>query len=313
MTEILAVLIALNALVACGRGRGRARPEAMPASVDDTRLHAEAVERFARFLDDGQVVSRVGDAPEHVGDSLIWTGVAIGALPCDAAAPLVARLTERLEANGGLLVRYEPLPEDKVGGGEITMDGETGLYFGLGRYVTRCGVPDRLAAAWRLRQDAQAAAGGRLHPNVTSIMPDQFTFTRDAVSYALGIRGEPSVDRLYVLEQEIAAWMVATVRERAACYRLNLGYLHIAAVEAMGYRVSDVGRLTLCAATGSAGIATWDHWCGRGGLSEFVEAFEWNRFEFKHQRCAYEEPDGREGLETPALDLILALSILHAL
>ncbi len=247
---------------------------------------------------------------QRVGDSLIWTATAIGVLPCEDAARLVDRLVLRLEQNGGLLVRYEPLPAEYADGNEISFDGETGVEFGLARFLTRCGDAadrGRLAAAWRLRLDAVAAAGGHLHPNVDATVPGAFKLTGDALAHELGLGGAPARDRHLAFEAEAAAFIGATVLARASCFRLNLAYEHLSALEAMGFSSSGPGRQALCAATDGVGVLTWDHWCGRPGLEAYAAEFH---DDTRLQRCDYQGAENDE-FAGPGVHYLWALRILY--
>jgi len=271
-------------------------------------MYQGAVDRLVgEFLEDSQVVSRkVDGSAEHVGDSLIWTGVAIAVLPCDKAEPIATRLAQRIVDQGGELRRFEPLPQEYVGGREISFDGETGVYFGLARFVRRCNGATRIKPAFALRQSYVDRFEGRLHENSSAFVPDEFTFTRDAISHSLGLRGAPSRDRLLILEQQIAGWLTSVKLAKSACFRANLAWLHIRAIEELGYSISDQGRWAICESQRGLGLAHWSAWCGDAeALDAFVAGFQWNEYEFAHQRCpAWEAPDGKEGLKTPGLDYL---------
>lgn len=309
-------LLLTTAIILAGCQKPKDTPPLADPTLEAKDLYAYYSERLSRdFLEDGQLISRdPSGAAEHVGDSLIWTGVAVGVLPCDKASGMAERIARRLVDNAGELVRFEPLPEEFKGGNEVSFDGITGVYFGFSRLFLRCGYDASYESAFRARQSYTEGINGRLHRNVAQTIPSQFTYAEQLLQSRMGLAGEPSKDRLYVLEQEIAAWMLAVKTNHAACFRANLGWMYIAIVEALGQEISPIGRRSICSASNGLQLPQIDNWCGRGGMHEFVDSFVENQWEYKLQRCSgWEgEADG-DGLSTPSLDLLLALTELYKL
>ncbi|HYF59230.1 MAG TPA: hypothetical protein VEA81_09755 [Burkholderiaceae bacterium] len=309
-----AVLLALFAAGGCAHAP-RTAPPGAPADGAVERYRAGVARLVAGHLDDGQVVSRNADgAAAHRGEALIWTWTLIGTLGCEDGAPLLARALERLRSNSGALYRYEPLPDEYVGGNEVSLDGEIGYWYGVARRLARCPADrELLAEAWQLRQAAVDGAGGRLHPNVAQSAYAELSAVRDQVAYALGLRGEPAADRLEVLGGQLAAWAGAVAAAKAPCYRWNLAWLLVRTLEAAGRSLPGGGRNAFCAVTAGGDVPTVDHWCGRPGLAEFLAGYVANSWEYRFQRCgAWEAPDGA-GLATPGLDELVALRELYVL
>lgn len=310
---MLRFIVVVLALVACGRAEDP--PEEIPAEEAAKARYASAVSRMlVNFTELGQVVSRDAETwePKHLGDSALWSWTAIGVLGCGEGYQTMQLAAARLRAKDGYLLRYLPLPAEYEGGNETSLDPEIGYWFGTASRWRRC-PDDRagLAEAWVLHEQAIDRAGGHLHPNVAASVPVGLDAVRDAVGAAMGLGAAPDGSRIEFLGAELAAWVKATLIARQPCYRLNLAWTAIRALEEAGGAMTAGGRNAFCAMTAGAGIATVDHWCGRGGLQEFVDGFEPNAWEVKHQRCpAWEAPDGG-GLETPGLDLIVAMRELH--
>jgi len=242
----------------------------------------------------GWVVSRWSDGPiEHTGDSLLWTGMAMGVLDCERGSVPEKALLDMLEETGGYAYRH---PREAAR--EPSLDGHLGLYWGIAHRVSRC--PDS-AHVW-----AQALAA---HKPVNVNIP--FTKVLDSVKYQLGLAPRPTGTA--TLTDSIAAWAYGVVLTKASGYRIHLGFLALETLEATGAGLPAAARSKFCAATGGAGMATVDHWCGRGDLVSWIQKFESDRFEFSHQRAAWESPDGKPGLETPGLDLIVAIATAYQL
>lgn len=310
MRHALCLLLAV--IAACGRAEDR--PDPLPGDDAVRARYSAAVMRMLSLTENDQIVSRTTEGEvRHEGDSLLWTWTAIGVLGCGEGYQLMRAALARLRFGAGYHVRYLPLPAEYVGGNETSLDPELGFYFGVASRWRRC-PEDRaeLAEAWVLREQAVDAAGGRLHPNVAAMVPAGLDAARDQVGAAMGLGAEPAPERLELLGFELSAWAKATLISRQPCYRLNLAWTAIRALEEAGGALPGRWRDAFCGATAASGVATVDHWCGRAGaLERFVAEYEPNAWEYALQRCpAWEQPDGA-GLETPGLDLIVAMRELY--
>jgi len=311
--RIRAALVAALCLLA-GCGEAMDRPGTLPGDdVARARYVAASDRLLERFTDLGQVVSRgPGSKPERVGEALIWTGTAMANLGCGDGYQLTRLFLARLRSFQGALFRYVPLPEEYFPGNEVSLDGELGWWWGAAARARRC--PEELpefAEAWALRAAYLERTGGRLHANVEQTVPAPLDAARDQVAHALGLRGAPSQDRLDALGYGLAGWAASVAAVRAPAYRINLAFTTIRAVEASGGTIGDGARNAFCGATAGVDIPTVDHWCGRPALSAFVDGFQHDVWEYRHQRSgAWETPDAA-GFETPGLDLIVALRELH--
>ncbi len=299
------VLALLGLLSACHAPKA---PEKDPVPVSVEQSYVEAVNRLERgFLQGGWVVSRHPDgAPAHMGEGLIWSGLALAALPCDRGQEIEAALLGMLAARGGALVRIDPLGE-YADGREVTLDGALGLYRGIAERVTRCGDGDRWANAVGLHRRFVSLSGGRLHPNTAQNLLPQFDFLLDLLAFRLGQGESPNPERARFLEHQVALWAAGVKATQGACYRINLGLITLQTLEALGEPVSRAGRDEFCLATKGTGIPTVDEWCGRGGLKDWIASYRMNQWEYRFQRCGgWETPDGA-GLATPGLDYLVAI------
>lgn len=274
------IILALIALVtACGRQDAEPRVDA------PTEIVAKFDEASGRLLamtePHGWVVSRWLDegAVEHTGDSLLWTGVALGVLACGGGeAPedaLVAMLTD------GNLYRH---PSEAAR--EASLDGQLGLWWGIIKRVERC--PES--------REKWAAALENYEPvNV----PEAFNVVLEEARYRVGIGAAPSAVRVSGLAHIVAGWASVVVASKKAGFRLHLGWLSLSALGA------DNG--SYCAATRGAGIPLVEHFCGREPLFDWIDQFQYDVWEYRHQRAKWEDPDGKPGLATPGLDLLVAI------
>lgn len=276
-----AIIFAL-VVTACGK----ADPERPPAVPSDhvAALVEEAETRILSMSDPvGWVVSRwVEDGRvEHTGDSVLFTGIALGASSCETGDVHEAALLAMLQETGGTVYRHPSQRERQP-----SLDSHLGLWWGISERVERCPAS----------RDKWASAMAHHKPlNV----PGVFDVVLDALFHKLGLAPAPSSGSLRDLEVVMAGWAHLVVATRSAGYRIHLGLL---ALETAG-----AGRDAFCGATEGAGLLTVDHFCGRDDLQAFVSGFEWNQYEYRFQRAHWESPDGKEGLDTPGLDLRVAL------
>lgn len=300
---VFMTIVALN-LGACGKAKDKEDPA---APTDQSRdVFNQAADRLVSMLDDGWVVSRTagGDA-EHKGDALIWSGVAMAALDCERGAVVEKAMFDMLDTDldgaVGNLFRHPDLVD------QVSMDGALGLYLGIASRLKRC--PES-SGAWAARFKPHAervAEDSTLNARSEATIPPYFDYLTAAVAWRLGVGNEPSSGRLRALEQEVAGWALTVRAAKKPCFRIHLGYLSLAVAEGLGIEISAAGRNAFCANSAGTDLPLVDHWCGRGDLAAWTEAFTFNRYEYAHQRCpAWEAPDAGD-LKTPGLDLLIAM------
>ncbi len=240
------------------------------------------------MLDNGWVVSRFTDGTmRDQGDSLIFTGIAMGALDCARGAVPEAALIKMLDEKHGGVYRHPTIPN------EYTLDGLLGLWWGVQERTRRC--PESVPT-WQ--------AHLKDHERAVKVEPF-FSYALETVMARLGLSSNPTPTERGVLGSEVGGWAVTVVEQRAAAYRLHLGFLTLSIVNA------PQGKQTYCEAVTDAKIPLIEQFCGRAGLSDWISGFAYNRYVYQFQRGAWESPDGVDGLNTPALDLIMALRMLY--
>lgn len=291
----------------------------MPPSDIEREAYEEALARFFdRFVDSrGFVTSYYKSGPragerERLGDSTLWTWVAIGALDCDDSEGMADSQLQLMVDKGGRLDRHDPLRVPGDAGSFYSFDQESGLLHGLGRYIVRCGRNPLVDLAWDARSAYIAANGGRLHEDpAVGKLPAEFTVLRDEIAFRLGKGGRPHADRLASLSAQLASWLSAVKAAKRECYRAHLAWLYVKALDELGRPLPGPGREAVCAASDGLSMPLWEHYCGRDDLAAFVRDFQYNRWEYSLQRCSWETPDGSSDLETPAVDLLVAYGLRH--
>ena len=129
--------------------------------VDDSQslpLFVKYQDRLlGEFLTDGFVVSKGQHGEiEDQGDSLLFTGLALGVLDCEViGSRFFLAPFDRMQDNfSGYLVRIDPLPEEyRQGNNFISRDGATGALYGLQLAKRRCPALapkiDPILARWK--------------------------------------------------------------------------------------------------------------------------------------------------------------------
>ncbi len=278
---------ALCLLAACARASSA---EQEPGTDPLRERFAAAETRLLEMTSPpGWVVSRYDSGEiEHTGDSLIWTGMAMGVLSCEGGQAPEAALLTMLEETGGTAYRH-PSEAHR----EPSLDGQLGFYWGVSERVTRC---PETKARW-----AKAMASHR----PLNLAPP-FSLVLDALKHQLDMGPAPSAIRLDGLAGVVSAWASVVVASKEAAFRIHLGLLALEMVQ-------HAPPSTYCAVTKGIGMPTVDHFCGRSGLVEWIDDFEFNRYEMALQRAKWESADGRPGLNTPAVDLLAAMRAAYDL
>ncbi len=275
--------ILLFCLAACAKDKAPAEPRQEPVQNG----YEEVASRLMPMLDNGWVVSRFAGEPRDQGDSLIFTGIAMGALDCTRGAIPEAALVKMLREKNGGVYRHPSIPDD------YSLDGLLGFWWGISRRTGRCPETRELWASL-LPQ----------HQGAISVEPF-FGVALQTVMADLGVSGAPTVGERGQLGSEVAAWAIGVVSQRQAAYRLHLGFLTLDLVDA------PKGKSAFCDAVPQAKIPLLEHFCGRSGLSSWVDGFAYNRSVYAFQRADWESESVPPGVETPAIDLLVALAVLY--
>ncbi len=301
------LLALLFMLIGCQKAKDEPIPADPPPDI--LGLYSEASGRLESMSSSGWVISRdnVGGG-EHLGDSLIWTGLSLYALPCDRLEDPSLALSSMIGETSGQFYRYPSLKD------QVSSDGALGVYRGLASLRTRC--PD----VWNAWRDVFAvhhahfqATGGVLNDASGTKLFSEWYFLEAAIAYRYGLAAPPDVAQLRGMEGAMAAWALAVKTAKSACYRIHLAWLSLVTAEDLGYPVSEGGRNAFCSATNGTKLPAVDQYCGRTDLKAFVQDFKYNIYEYAHQRCPdYELPDAN-GMNTPALDLLVALRLAYKL
>jgi len=290
------MLISILLAAASGCGQASDKPAPTPPSDEQLAAFDAAADRALDMSEPrGWIVSRWEDGRvEHTGDSLLWTGMAMGLLDCARGDEAEAALLDMLTSNGGRAYRH---PSEAAR--EPSLDGHLGLYWGIAQRVTRC---PETAERW--------AAALEIHEPVN--VGDAFDVVRVALRSRLGRGAAPSLRARDALGALVGGWAGVVRTKKAAAFRIHLGLLTLETLAAAGQPVSGSVRDAFCAASDGADMPTVDHYCGRGNLAAWVANFTYDAWEMRHQRAgAWEQPDGKPGLATPGVDLLVAYRALH--
>jgi hypothetical protein len=310
------ILLLITLMFGCAKAKDKfPESEAPEFYMMDYRAHSQRLVEEHTYGGFG-VVSRGPDgSAKHSGEALIWGGTAMWALPCDMAANLSLEMARMIDQRNGAIIRVLPLGEYE-NGREVSFDGFTGLILGISRRITDCGELDLWIEPVTKLIDYQKANDNRMHPNVPQKIFGEFVYVRDLIGSYLNIVTNPSDKRLLDLEKLVGAWAFAvrtahvTGKGSDACFRVNLGLSTFLAAETLGRSVSQKGRDQFCDSTKDMNIPSVDHWCGRENIKSYIESYVEDQYEYRHQRCGYESPDGKDN-KSPRLDKIIAYVLAY--
>lgn len=279
-------LILCLSLAACAP---KSQSQESEETVSPPYSYEESAERALTFQDaTGFVITRhEGGQEKHQGDSLLFTGLLVASLDCERGE----RATQALLDMPPELWRHQILA-----GQPVSLDGALGFYLAAAWRIKMCDERDR----WRPFLEKHKEVGG---PDV----PLSFGYVRDRLFDEAGVPGPFAANQRIRLEQEVGAWARATVLTKQACYRINLGLIAFETLELLG---DMVGGGDFCSATKNVGLPTVDKWCGRNGLGSYISNYKINEYQYRHQRCDWEDADGGgdDGKdEQPGIDYLRAL------
>lgn len=293
-------IIFIVSLICCAKAKDEFDPETPNdyQIADYHNLSKRLAEQFT-YGGYGVVTLDQDGNPAHQGEALIWGGTSLWSIPCGDGKAISDAMAAMIESNEGQLLRVDPLGE-YAGGREITLDGAIGAMLGISRRISDCGE----SRDWRNAIDKmitfQNSHADRLHSNVESKLVGEFKYIRELIAYKVGLRDEPDEERLRDLEKIVGGWAFAvqaahtTGQGSDACFRINLGLSTFLTAETLGKGISQGGRNQFCSNTKGMDIPTVDHWCGRKSMSEYLENYDENKYEYRHQRCGepWEHQDG---------------------
>ena len=240
-----------------------------------------------------------GDAIEPIdqGDSLIFSGIAMGVTSCDGIGEKIE--TALLDAMPiGTLFRHPTLPD------QISMDGALGLLFGIAARWKYCDGQD-VINKWS--EFVNAIDPDKLNPAADDTLPLEFRYVLDVLKWRMGLAQAPKVTRRAILETQVASWAHAVVETKAACYRIHLGWLALRTLQMLGEAPSSIGKASFCSAIDPGQIPLIRHWCGGNLLVEYAKTYQKNEWSYRHQRCGgWEKPDGAQA-SRPGVDMLVAL------
>ncbi len=255
------------------------------------------------------VVSRTeDDGMDDQGDSLLFSGIALGVVSCDKVPRLLSALKSSQETFRGFLVRFNPLPPEYITGKNyVSRDGAIGALFGLVRAAKRC--PEQNALIQTVMDDWRAAVGSSylLHPKSVAVLTPSFRFFWDAA------HGHEMSNGEYGFFMATNLFTAEAIRSnRSACYPVNLQLLEFLTLEVMGRRLELADKRKWCETTDGMGNLLADWYCGRG--TEAIESWlanpEQSSHVYAHQRCGWESPDiGSK--KSPRVDFLLLSRLLN--
>ena len=288
-------------------------PQKMDLREFDQR-EAELQERLrTRFLEKGYVVSRKGEKPHFVGDSLLWTGIAMGVLDCEIAREIFEAVHASAKKRRGGLVRIEPLPRS-YNVDPTSRDMEVGAIFGFAAYFLSCEDPevvDLLTLHFDFIDQNHAALYPHGDPSKININPAFAYFLNEVAALFLGVPRPPAIDRSG-FEVGVFSGASGIRSANAPCFPVHLTTMQLITLEILDHPISQSAGAAFCKATDTMGLPLTDWYCHRLDVKEYLHSYELDQYEYSHQRCSWEQ-DRLDGVETPGLDWIVLKRLAQGL
>lgn len=304
MRAITTVAVALM-LLGCGKKNPVTNPPGgyyeLPAPEDtDDRGYTERLMTKHIFGD-----GFVGSKGKHDGDSALFTGIAMGSVPCEKAAFFLKSFEIMAASNDGGFVRNSPLDEEYIlNSNEYSLDQHAGVMFGLQSVMRRC--PDiavRAVELWNYNLAFIDDTGGEyLHPNASLSkinVPTRILMKMVSMS-------DVSEGELMDLEAWLIGGAMGIKATKKACYPIHLGTIGIVSTVLADRPISKLGMDAFCEQTDGMDLPLTDYLCGRISGKLWLDSYEPNKWEYRHQRCGSWEssPDARDD-ETHGVDYLI--------
>lgn len=303
---ILRIAMMLLFTVSCGKKEAQAIGGAALEGVF-RYIQSQLVEEFLSSSS-GTVTSldlSNDEGEADIGDSLLFTGIALGSVSCEIADRLVLALERMQDVNEGYLVRFNPLPAEYKKN-PVSRDGAIGALFGLVRAEKRC--PELSKRIKGVKEKWKAAIGSSLflHPNSSALITPQLQFWIDA-AYGKGMNAAK-----YSLFMSSALVTAQQIKEKkSACYPVHLETLQFLTMEVQGVKLTKEDKKNWCSITDGMGLMLTDWYCGRS--SERAKAWlkypETSQHIYMHQRCSWESPDVGS-LRSPRVDYLVLYRLM---
>lgn len=288
-------------------------PSRLPGPVNQSRWNRKFYDVAERLVKDfqvgGYVVSRDAQGRlEHQGDSALWTAIAMASLPCEQGQAFEDALVGSLLREDGRFIRFDPLPAG-YRGNETSRDMEVGAIFGFAMRARQC--PDRrpiLKKAWKahrayVKRTGKLSDGSKIH----FFMTPGLDFVWDLVGHELDLNERPGKASMAAFESSVLLNVTTITKRRMACYPVHLDTLLLVTTARLGLPVTELTRREFCHQTRGMGLPLTEWYCGRAYQS-FLTDFQYNQYEYRHQRCNRESPDGGTD-QTPGVDFLILKSL----
>ncbi len=288
---MIRLLLCAGLLSSCGKATDDVPPEAEHAPWPERAAAYEADLQAHR--EGGWLVVRTANGLRDEGDSLTWTGEAMG-VSCAQAEATLSAFEHMQDSYGGYYVRIDPLPAEYAQN-PVSRDGWVGVMYGIARSWRRC--PDLQARMTASFERARAAVGtaARLHPsaNVVASVTPWFRYVTDAVSALTAGAPRPTDAARVGFELAGETTAASIVSARSACYPLHLMLSEILTLSAVGLPISAEAKRNLCNQTASTGLMNWRWYCqdSSADVASWLEQYQPNKIVYRHQRCDWESED----------------------
>ena len=275
---------------------------------------------------------------------MLWTGLALGILPCEKSQPLLNGIETMVKSTQGIFLRIFPLPLE-YDADQSSLDMEVGAIFGLAMNYHRCPENrNRLRTIWKNHMTFLAKNGFKVAqkgPESKIRISPSLKYLTDVITSQMGVDRSLFKDsaksdffknpgqgiRNFIQSTDLLSrkfgfqfWNSYSVFEtglllnintitakKMPCYPVHLSTIQLILLSWIQNGIPYHTHNLFCQRTKGIGLPLTDWFCHRmneDDVNEYLKSDESLNYEYRHQRCHWESADA-ESYETHQLDWLI--------
>lgn len=255
---------------------------------------------LSEFLSNGYLVNISGDEKNSAYFSL----QAMAGMTCEDSQPIFDALEKSINDRKGLLVRFDPVPEDNQGGDESSISIERGFLYGISHRILYCGDSEKLKAKIVFKKHLSTLEKNEweIYPNTNIYLSDHDRAIFN--SFGLAIDG---MSNQSILQYEIAALsqIEKTISIKEECLD---SHDMMSVISAMGYLgVPSSTKDALCDRWANLYNPIVKNWC-EIDQSQWLRNFKLNQYDWYPNTCIDGFKNMRSGEKSSAVDFLVVYS-----
>ena len=301
------LLITLLLLSACKKAK-EISPNDTPSPSLFELSEAKLMDIFRSQL--GFIVTKDENGEDiDQGDSLLFTGLAMGVVSCESVGRFIVALEDMQIENSGYLIRFNPIPNSYfVDKNMVSRDGATGALFGMIRASQRCPQYKAEIESIMLRWHSVVGNAVFLHPQATkAVMTPTF---KSVFDLAVG-KGMGKAEYGLLIASDFVT-IKGIKANKLACYPVHLETIEFLIMEMRGVYLENADKVKWCDITSGMGLMLTDWYCDRNlaSIKSWLNEPDKSPNVYMHQRCTWESPDLKNSI-SPRVDFLLLHKLIN--